>query len=82
MSVNRHRWRAALDRALAHSDANGDAENTLRRIAHVVINQALAGEKDAIKEVADRLDGKPVAMVANDDSEPFKLIISATEAKL
>ncbi len=41
---------------------DGDGQK-LRRIADQVVTQAEAGEQWAIKEIADRLDGKPAQTV-------------------
>lgn len=46
------------------SDAEGD-EDILRKIADALLEKAATGDIQAIKEVADRLDGKPVAMTAD-----------------
>jgi len=54
-------WEGALRRALSQYE---DPENKIRpgealkRIAENVIKLALAGSKDAISEIANRLDGK------------------------
>jgi len=57
-------WREALDRALAQfelKDETGEvkvkAGEALRAIADRVVMLALAGDKDAYKEIANRLDG-------------------------
>lgn len=49
-------WREAL--MLAVNEASGDGKK-LRRIADALVNQAIAGDVTAIKEIGDRLDGKP-----------------------
>lgn len=60
----------ALNRALAQ----GDPER-LRRLAEVLLDKAADGDMAAIKEVADRLDGKPAQSlsVGNEDDKPFLL---------
>jgi acetylglutamate kinase len=50
-------FREALRMELA---AMGDDLKGLRRIAKAVIASASEGKMDAVKEIADRLDGKPV----------------------
>ena len=55
-------WQQALRRAMAHK-AEGDFRNTLAQIAAVVVEKALAGDKDAWREIADREDGKPAQSV-------------------
>lgn len=56
-------FRDALRMAVA--DAEGDFRK-LRRIADALIDRAAAGQVDAIREVADRLDGKVTTTVASD----------------
>ena len=51
-------WEQALKRAMARK-AEGDFRVTLTKIADVVVDKALDGDKDAWREIADRLDGKP-----------------------
>lgn len=48
------RWIQALDRAIAQ-----DSSDRLRQAAEQLLDQAAAGEQWAIKELGDRLDGKP-----------------------
>lgn len=55
------RFRQAVVSALAHADDSelpGRASRTLQRIASELVKKALKGEDAAIREVADRLDGK------------------------
>lgn len=49
--------------AVAESGATGQPK--LRELADVLVAQALQGEGWALKEIADRLDGKPVAKIAD-----------------
>jgi len=51
------RWQKAIERALARS--GGDIDAGLNPIADRLIAAATAGDKDAIREIGDRLDGKP-----------------------
>ena len=53
-------WRAALDRAFKRRDAgakDGDPL-ALEKLADAVISAAMMGDMSAVKEIADRLDGK------------------------
>lgn len=62
-------WREALRRAMAHK-AEGDYRNTLLQIASGVVDKALAGEKDAWQEIANREDGKPAQPIGGADELP------------
>jgi len=44
----------------------------LRKVADVLVKEAHKGEAWAIKEIADRLDGKPATVVSGDDENPIK----------
>jgi len=47
-------WRAMLDRAITADD-----KQRLRQAAEALLDAASSGDLNAIKELADRLDGKP-----------------------
>jgi hypothetical protein len=49
-------------------------EKRLRRIAEKLVKLAEAGEPWAMRELVDRLDGKPVQAIAVDKEERIKLI--------
>ena len=54
-------WRNALKGALArYSGPKAPSGMALAKIAEVVVDKALDGDRDAIQEIANRLDGKPV----------------------
>lgn len=65
------KFRAALDRAIAQDDGK-----RLRGAAEKLLDLASAGESWAVKELADRLDGKPAQTVdvGNKDGEEFKTV--------
>ena len=65
-------WRAALDRALAQDDGK-----KLRRAAEQLLDLAAAGEAWAVKELGDRLDGKPAQQltVAGDAASPLTIAL-------
>lgn len=56
----------ALRRAL-----NADGREGLKNIATKLVDAAEAGEGWAIKEVADRLDGRPRQVIAGDSDAPL-----------
>lgn len=50
-------------------------EPKLREVAEMLVEQALAGEGWAIKEIADRIDGKVAqAIIGDDDGDAIKLV--------
>jgi hypothetical protein len=52
----------------------GDDRKALRAIARALIMNAQNGDNIAIREVADRLDGKvPQAIVGDDDEDPIRV---------
>jgi hypothetical protein len=50
--------------------AAGEDLKELRRVARALLDKAALGDVGAIKEVADRLDGKVAQPVAGDDEAP------------
>lgn len=73
------RWQDALIKALARytsQDGLIKAGEALDNIAKCVVEKALGGDRDAIAEIGNRLDGKPVQAVAIDpDSGPLQVTI-------
>lgn len=62
------------DALLMELKAAGEDHKTLRRIARAVISRAEEGEIQAIKEIADRLDGKvPQGIENGDPDQPFRM---------
>lgn len=53
----------------------GSDRTKLRAVADALVDKAMQGDVQAIKEVADRLDGKvPQAVVGDDESDPINLV--------
>lgn len=74
-----HKFKDALRHALIHyEDKNVKKGQALRHIAKSLIHVAINGnERDrmaAIKELADRLDGKPVQAVTSPEGEPITIV--------
>lgn len=60
---------------IAIREAHGEGKDKLRRVAEVLVEKAITGDIQAIKEVADRLDGKvPQAVIGDDESDPINLV--------
>jgi hypothetical protein len=67
-------WENALRRVLAQYE-NAEAKipkgEALAKIAEQCVVQAIAGDKDARAEIANRLDGKvPQALIGGDEDDP------------
>ena len=69
------RWAEALNRAIAQDDGK-----RLRSAAENLLNQAAAGEPWAIREIADRLDGKPKQQIeaSGPDGGPIEAGLTVT----
>lgn len=65
-------WEQAIKRALARSSGK-DIDSGLDGLADKLVSAAANGEQWAIKEIGDRLDGKPAQAVAlsGDDENPL-----------
>lgn len=67
-------WENALRRVLAqyeNVEAKINRGEALAKIAEVCVEQAMAGDKDARGEIANRLDGKvPQALIGGDEDDP------------
>ena len=65
--------RDALDSELSRASVDGDENNVLRLIARRLAAKALDGDLGAIKEIFDRVDGKPVAGAASEQMQRHEL---------
>lgn len=64
-------FRDALRIELAAADLDGRG---LRAIAKKLIDAAEEGKMDAIKELADRIDGKVPQAISGDEENPINLV--------
>jgi hypothetical protein len=64
---NKPFWRA-IDKAIAQD--NGER---LRKAAERLLDLAAQGEQWAVKELGDRLDGKPAQAITGADGEPLTI---------
>jgi ribosomal protein L17 len=60
-------FRDALRMAIA--ETNGDFKK-LRKVAEALVEKAETGDVNAIREIADRLDGKVPQAIVGDDEYP------------
>lgn len=69
-------WEQSLKRAMARK-ASGDFRKTLDDIAERVVDAALAGERDAWREIGDRIDGKATQAIDANVSGSLTTIIES-----
>lgn len=74
-ALNKGEFRNALRRALARKSEKSVAEG-LNQVTDKLVEAAVAGEQWAIKEIADRMDGRPAQSVSvgGDEENPLKLV--------
>jgi hypothetical protein len=60
-------WEQALKRALARA-GNATVDSGLDKVADKTVNAALAGERWAIQEIGERLDGKAAQTIEHSGS--------------
>jgi hypothetical protein len=79
-AVNAKLFQDALKRALARSSKSVDGG--LNKVCDQLVKAALDGEQWAIKEVGDRIDGKPAqALIHGSDPEnPLTVTIDSKDA--
>lgn len=70
-------FRDALEKAMKQ-----DRPQALRKLAVELLDQAVAGNMDAIKEVANRLDGRPGQRVEIEHSDSQAAKMLAAEERL
>jgi hypothetical protein len=81
------RWQDALHKALARfqtEDGKVKAGEALDKIAEMVVLKALAGDKDSIAEIGNRLDGKPhqsVQLDGDGEGGPVNLSLAVAYAQ-
>lgn len=70
------KWADAIRKALADAELD-DKPYKLRDLARVLCEKASEGDLAALKELGDRLDGKPAqAIVGEADGEPIKHVFA------
>jgi hypothetical protein len=67
-------FRDALMLAIKEAESKENSVRSLRKIAERLLEEAANGNVQALKEVADRLDGKvPQGIENGDPDQPFKM---------
>lgn len=73
-------WREAIMLAV-HEEDEATGRKKLRALAEKLRDRALEGDVTALKEIGDRLDGKPAQTIAGDPENPLNIIGRLTWAK-
>jgi hypothetical protein len=78
------KWASMLAVALETYKGPGvEQGKALRMIAEVVVKKALEGDRDAIQEIGNRLDGKPAQAIEHQGKDgAAAIIIQASAADL
>jgi hypothetical protein len=65
-------WADAIRKALLqYADDTVERKEALHRIALKIVEKALAGDATAMREIGDRLDGKPAQTIQGDTDQPL-----------
>ena len=67
-------WRDAVMRAVKRAQ-KGQKSKRLELLADQLVQEGLDGNVVALKEIGDRLDGKPAQTVAGDPDQPMELVV-------
>lgn len=62
---------------IAIKEANAAGGTKLREVAQALVDKAITGDVPAIKEIADRLDGKVPQQLQGDSDKPFTFILQS-----
>ena len=75
-------WRDAIHRAVKRSSEDGKTKR-LEMLADKLVAEALSGDVPALKEIGDRLDGKPAQALEHSGKDGGPLVVSwlTSEAK-
>ncbi len=63
-------------------DADGKPTRKLALIASKLVDLAIDGDISAIKEIGDRVDGKPAQVIAGDAENPLEVSVTGLKDEL
>lgn len=66
-------WQAAIERAL-EKRGGGDKIKALNELAEKLLLNCDQGDLAALKELGDRLDGKPAQAIVGEEESPLQII--------
>jgi hypothetical protein len=67
-------WQAAILRALAHR-SKLEQKDALDRLAEVLLVKCEEGDMEALKELGNRLEGKPHQSISGEDGAPITISV-------
>lgn len=76
-TLDKRMWSSAIKRAIAQRDPDA-----LRKLADKLFDMALEGDLQAMKEIGDRLEGKPVQATEISGPEGGPVEVQSTRPKL
>lgn len=68
------KWSEAVKRAI-RAKYGKELDESLQDLATKLVNAADGGDLQALKEVGDRIDGKPKQTVGGDEDAPLQMLI-------
>ena len=75
-------WRDAIDRAIERRGANKTRAEALDALAERLLAKCDEGDMAALRELGDRLEGRPTQIVGGDPEAPLRAVITwATNSK-
>lgn len=72
-------WTQAIRKALAHYSGEG-ATKGMEKLAQKLIEAAEKGDAWALREIGDRIEGKPAQMLIGDPGNPLEVVHTVQEA--
>lgn len=77
-------WAAAIDKALTERGKEKGRMGALVELAHKLLDRCEVGDISSLKELGDRLDGKPAQSVAvtGEGGGPVRIIAESLDEKL
>lgn len=74
-AANARMWKGAIDRALEKRGA-GDRLQALADLAEKLLAKCDEGDMGALRELGDRVDGKPPQAITGEDGGPVEMLVS------
>lgn len=75
-------WAAAIHRALEARTSRLEQKQALDELAEKLLEKCDEGDMGALKELGDRLDGRPAQAIVGETDQPLRMVIGwAIQAK-